>query len=614
MSSAASPEGFVSHADEIAAHARFVRALAFDLVHDAEGADELAARAMAEALARWPDSGASLRTTILPSQSLRAWFRRVVWRLFRRELRDVERRGRRELVAARDEAQPATVDLVAQMELERKIGEAFAALEEPFKSALFRRYFHDETPTQIAERAGEPLATVKSRLQRGLVQLRARLDAAHAGRRDEWLAALVPWLSLGGPVVATKGKLVALAAAVVIAAGAGVAIFESSNHPAPPDDARSTAAPAVAQGIAHDETKPAAQPPAAPVAVPAAERTAEPTLAELVRMLSSSRRMDQLRAIELLLALDRPEAIQALIHAFMTTTDPVLRVLLEDAMVNSTLDLSPSLVDAYRGCTDPDVLAQLTRMLTSLAAKQPGLDDQLVKLFVEALAEPQLRTELALALDAALVKLGMRALPALTAYLTDPAADVRGAGTAAAVLAKLDASLAANVREAARAGIAAMQKVLEAPESTDEQKNTARQRTGSLAWAVGERPAAEHDLLAQDLLDHLLTTPDSPQAGTFAWGLSNLKGITDDARLATIRAILTSAPKQSKSDLRQSYMWAVGQLISVGYGARPLDAQFTVLVDAVNDAIAHNRSDAGVAGQMQWLLDQIRAFEAQKRQ
>ena len=75
--------------DHVVAHARFVRALARGLVGEGGDADELAARTMAEAIARPPHA----------AEGLRAWLRQVVWRLFWRDRRDAERRHRRELRA-----------------------------------------------------------------------------------------------------------------------------------------------------------------------------------------------------------------------------------------------------------------------------------------------------------------------------------------------------------------------------------------------------------------------------------------------------------------------------------------------------------------------------------
>jgi RNA polymerase sigma-70 factor (ECF subfamily) len=193
--------------DEVVAHARFVRALAGELARDDGEADELAARVMAEAIARRPEAGPGLRV----------WLHTVVQRLFLRARRDDERRGRRERAAARPASPPATVDLVAEMELQRAIGDAFEELEEPLKSTLFRRYFHDETPTRIAQETAVPLATVKSRLQRGLQRLRARLDERQHGGREAWCAVAIGLAGRGVPL-AKASSLVgsAVAAALIV--------------------------------------------------------------------------------------------------------------------------------------------------------------------------------------------------------------------------------------------------------------------------------------------------------------------------------------------------------------------------------------------------------------
>jgi RNA polymerase sigma-70 factor (ECF subfamily) len=198
----------------LVAHHRFVRRLALGLAGDPDAADELTARTLAAAVAQRPDTGPGFRV----------WLGRVVRRLFLRERRERERRDRRERSAAPAEATRATVDVVAEIELQQQIARAFESLEGPSKSALFLRYFHDRTPAEIARELELPVATVKSRLQRGLQQLRERLDAAHRGGRGEWLASLLPWI--GGPLVTTKVKVVPIAVAALLIAGATVGVNE----------------------------------------------------------------------------------------------------------------------------------------------------------------------------------------------------------------------------------------------------------------------------------------------------------------------------------------------------------------------------------------------------
>jgi RNA polymerase sigma factor (sigma-70 family) len=609
MSSAPRSGPAGDRAGEVVAHARFVRALAGELLRDAGEADELAARTMAEAIARRPAAGPSLR----------AWLRRVVWRLFRREQRDVERRVRRELGAARAEAQAATVDLVAQMELQRRIVEAFATLDEPFKSALFRRYFHDETPTRIAQETGVPLATVKSRLQRALAQMRARLDAAHEGRREEWLAALVPWISFGGPIVATKGKLAAAAVALAVLAGAGAVVVETNRRERRVEETPSAAAPAVAEkfvarpGADREKAATLARREEIGKAAPGSDEA--PSLIELRELLASTRRLDQVRAIELLLAQGNDDSIRTLLDVFLTTGDPLLVALIEDGVAKSTLDLAPRLVDEFRATSDPQKLGRLTRMLTGLLATRPEVGPKVVQLFIGALEDASreghdgANAEDEKALVAALVALGPCALDPLAKYLADPASGRRGAGAAAAALAQLDASQGGAVRDAAKAGVESMRRLLEDGSRTPDEKDAARDRTGSLVWALGNRPATEHDDLAGDLVQSLLATTDSAQAGTLAWGIANLKGLSAEARLRTFRSILDSVAVPSVGAFRQTYAWAASQIVRSAYEGRPLDADFDRLVDAATSALNSCREDSPAAKQYQWLLAELRGLQ-----
>ena len=343
------------------------------------------------------------------------------------------------------------------------------------------------------------------------------------------------------------------------------------------------------------------------------ERSELLSLADLRQLLFSSRRLDQVRAIELLLAQGTPEAVQALLDAFLTSSDPILLALVEEAMLKSSLDLAPGLMSALYASTDPQRLSRLAGMLTQLAAKRPDLEQKVVGLFIEALGDPSLNPEHAKAIEDALVALGTRALDPLAAYLADPQSDPRGAGTVAAVLSRLDAAHGNAVRERVRAGFEAMRKVLDDPALTTAEKDAARKKTGSLAWAVGNRPPAEHDLLARDLVESFLGATDPAQAGTLAWGMTNLKGLSDPARFDTVQSILGSLPDQSDNALRQSYVWAVSQIVAAGYGARPLDANFYGMLNAAEDAWSRYQNDTQVSVQFRWLLAELHAYEKKKQ-
>src|SRR5262245_66516831 len=102
----------------LVAHHRFVRRLAIGLAGDPDAADELTARTLAAAVEQRPETGPGFRV----------WLARVARRLFLRERRERERRGRRERIAATGEATRPTVDLVAEIELHQRVALAFESL------------------------------------------------------------------------------------------------------------------------------------------------------------------------------------------------------------------------------------------------------------------------------------------------------------------------------------------------------------------------------------------------------------------------------------------------------------------------------------------------------
>ncbi|HLQ36557.1 MAG TPA: sigma factor-like helix-turn-helix DNA-binding protein, partial [Planctomycetota bacterium] len=84
------------------------------------------------------------------------------------------------------------------------------------REVLLLRYLKELAPTEIAARTGEPLATVKSRLQRGLALLRERLDRDGADWRPALCAAF--GLERAAPVAAAA----ALSTTGVLLMGTGV--------------------------------------------------------------------------------------------------------------------------------------------------------------------------------------------------------------------------------------------------------------------------------------------------------------------------------------------------------------------------------------------------------
>ena len=267
------PEALLSESD-------WVRRLARRLVKDVAEAEDLAQEALSRGLEQGPEA-----------VSLRAWLGGVVRNLARQGHRSSARRKAREASVARDERLPSAAEALERLQLQQGVVRAVLALEEPYRSTVVLRFYDDLAPRAIAKREGVPVATVKTRLARGLAQLRARLDHEHGGDGRSWALVLLPLatggrglvpLATGVLAVNTLVKLglsaAALAAIVflvarreakapplVAEAASGAPIAELAPAPAVEVDARApavreeiSAAPEVAPEVAASAPAPAA--------------------------------------------------------------------------------------------------------------------------------------------------------------------------------------------------------------------------------------------------------------------------------------------------------------------------------------------------------------------
>jgi hypothetical protein len=211
--------------------------------------------------------------------NLGAWLQIVVARLCFQHRRMERRREARERAAARPEALAPTIDVVARRETIHAVTAAVFALEEPYQSTLLLRYFEDLAPAAIARRTETNLATVKSRLQRGLLLLRARLDGT-APRRS-WQRALcgtfgiAPFTAaaatLSGVLLMQTSTKLLLGGATVVAASFVLLLWSAAADPqaAPRAHVQSAVAPVATEVAAEPEA-----PPTARTEVPADEPTA----------------------------------------------------------------------------------------------------------------------------------------------------------------------------------------------------------------------------------------------------------------------------------------------------------------------------------------------------
>lgn len=182
--------------DSLRRHGDALRRLARALLRDDADADDAVQKVWLGAMQRPPADG----------RSVGGWLSTSLHNVARKMRRGDARRARRQAAAARSEATEDHVAMLAREEQAHRLVAAVSALEPPYRDVVWQRYFEGVTPREIAQANGEPLATVRSRLQRGLEKLRARL-----GRDDEsdWRGALAVAFGITG--VAPSASATAMA-------------------------------------------------------------------------------------------------------------------------------------------------------------------------------------------------------------------------------------------------------------------------------------------------------------------------------------------------------------------------------------------------------------------
>lgn len=172
-------------------HADWVRGLAHRLVSDPASADDAVQSAWLAAVKQPPQPGVSPR----------AWLSRVLRNSVRRAARDRRRALEREERAAKVEALPSAGELAEQAELQRRLAGMVLELDEPYRQTLLLRFYRGLSAEEIAQRSSVPLNTVRTRVQRGLAQLRDTLDR-RCGDRPTWMAMFAPIAREAAPLAA----------------------------------------------------------------------------------------------------------------------------------------------------------------------------------------------------------------------------------------------------------------------------------------------------------------------------------------------------------------------------------------------------------------------------
>lgn len=218
--------------DELHRHAGGLRHIARDLLRDPHLADDVAQQTLQAALTH-PG---------LRPGPLGGWLQRTLGNFVLQWRRGERRRAARHAALPVPEPAPATLELLGRRETLQAVTQAVLSLEEPYQTAIFLRYFEDLPPRAIARRTGTNLATVKSRLHRGLVLLRERLDQK-CGDRAQWRLALLGAFGLplgtvaAGVTLTTGAWLVSTTTKTLVAAGvlcAGGLFYYSMGQEPPP--------------------------------------------------------------------------------------------------------------------------------------------------------------------------------------------------------------------------------------------------------------------------------------------------------------------------------------------------------------------------------------------
>ncbi|MEQ8766507.1 MAG: RNA polymerase sigma factor [Planctomycetota bacterium] len=196
-------------------HLGWMRRLARQLVLDPHSADDIVQETWLAAMRSGPRHPGSLP----------GWLGRVVRNVASNVKRSEARRARRQRLVALEEALPSTLESVERIELQQRVLAAVLELREPLRGTIIQRFQENRTPREIAHREGVPLETVRTRLRRGLTELRRSLDERSGGRRSAWCVGLFalsklpqPWtLPLGG-IVMTQKKIALTAGGLALAA------------------------------------------------------------------------------------------------------------------------------------------------------------------------------------------------------------------------------------------------------------------------------------------------------------------------------------------------------------------------------------------------------------
>lgn len=181
------PVAGLNDLDALLGHTHWLRRLAARLTRDPSEADDLVQETVLVALASRPSERSPFN----------AWLARVLRNLAAGLGRQDDARKRRERSVARREAALPHDEIVAAVDLQRRLAQRVLELPEPYRTAVLLRYYEELSAADIARRLDVPAATVRSRVLRGLALLRERMDLGDGEGRD-WRALVGALWTFGG--------------------------------------------------------------------------------------------------------------------------------------------------------------------------------------------------------------------------------------------------------------------------------------------------------------------------------------------------------------------------------------------------------------------------------
>ena len=208
-------------------HRPFVRRLARRLVTDGHEADDVVQQSWLRVLRYPPSHGGAVR----------AWLTNVVRSTAISAYRARDRSIRAPRPSA-DTTSPPPEEILGHEQLERDLARAIDQLSPPYATAIRLRFYDGLPPRKIAERLDVPVATVNSRIQRGLKRMRTSLDTSRGGQRS-WGVALLAFAGLRRRTSLAPSLTVAVAG---VAAIVGTVHVTGRKVPRPSDPTVSVAA------------------------------------------------------------------------------------------------------------------------------------------------------------------------------------------------------------------------------------------------------------------------------------------------------------------------------------------------------------------------------------